>query len=116
MQSIHKNKIVIFGAGKIGMSFIGQLFSRGGYEVVFVDVNKPIIDELNNRGQYKVIIKSAEDEILLIKNLRGVYSDDEQKVVQEVATAGILAVSVGLNGLEHIFPLLAKGPEHWMTV
>ena len=49
MQYIRKNKIVIFGAGKIGRSFIGQLFSVGGYEVVFVDVYKPIIDELNKR-------------------------------------------------------------------
>ena len=30
-------KIVIFGAGKIGRSFIGQLFGSGGYKVVFVD-------------------------------------------------------------------------------
>jgi mannitol-1-phosphate 5-dehydrogenase len=109
MESIQKNKIVIFGAGKIGRSFIGQLFSTGGFEVVFVDVFKPIIDELNNRGNYNVIIKSGKEEILNIKNVRGVYADDEQNVVREVATAGILAVSVGLNGLRHIFPLLAKG-------
>ena len=51
-------KILIFGAGKIGRSFIGQLFSRGGYEVVFVDVNKQINDALNARGNYNVIIKS----------------------------------------------------------
>ena len=29
-------KIVIFGAGKIGRSFIGQLFSRSGYEVILI--------------------------------------------------------------------------------
>ena len=27
--------IVIFGAGKIGRSFIGQLFGKSGYEVIF---------------------------------------------------------------------------------
>jgi len=31
--------MVQFGAGNIGRSFIGQLFSRSGYEVVFVDTN-----------------------------------------------------------------------------
>ncbi len=36
-------KIVIFGAGKIGRSFIGQLFSRAGYEVVFLDINNNLI-------------------------------------------------------------------------
>ncbi len=109
MESIKKNKLVLFGAGKIGRSFIGQLFSSGGYEVVFVDVYKPIIDELNNRGNYNVIVKSDEEKIINIKNVRGVYAYDEQKVVHEVATAGIVAVSVGINGLNDIFTLLAKG-------
>ena len=35
-------KIVIFGAGKIGRSFIGQLFGCGGYKVVFIDVDQAI--------------------------------------------------------------------------
>lgn len=109
MGTIQKNKIVIFGAGKIGRSFIGQLFSVGGFEVVFIDINKLLIDELNNRGNYNVIIKSDYEYVLNIKNVRGVYADSELKVVHEVATAGIVAVSVGLNGLKYIFPLLAKG-------
>jgi mannitol-1-phosphate 5-dehydrogenase len=109
MQNIQKNKLVIFGAGKIGRSFIGQLFSIGGYEVVFVDIDKPVIDELNRRGCYKVIIKSEREETLSIQNVRGVSAGEEQKVVQEIATAGILAVSVGLNGLKPLFPLLAEG-------
>lgn len=109
MGIIQQQKIVIFGAGKIGRSFIGQLFSAGGYEVVFIDVYKPIIDELNHRGNYNVIIKSDNDYVLNITNVRGVYAGDEKQVIEEVATAGILAVSVGLNGLKYIFPLLAKG-------
>ena len=59
--NIQKNKLVIFGAGKIGRSFIGQLFSTGGYEVVFIDIIKPLIDELNRRGNYNVVIKSQKN-------------------------------------------------------
>ena len=109
MEKIQQNKLVLFGAGKIGRSFIGQLFSAGGYEVVFIDINKTIIDALNRQGQYKVIIKSDKEEILVIKNVRGIYAGDEQMVVHEVATASIVAVSVGSGGLQHIFPALAKG-------
>jgi mannitol-1-phosphate 5-dehydrogenase len=108
---VTNNKLVLFGAGKIGRSFIGQLFSRGGYEVVFIDVYKPVIDEINRRKNYNVIIKSDKDEVINIKNIRGVFAGDEEKVAEEVATAGILAVSVGLNGLKSIFPLVAKGLE-----
>lgn len=109
METIEQNKLVLFGAGKIGRSFIGQLFSIGGYEVVFIDINITVIDALNHLGQYKVIIKSDKEEVLNINNVRGVYANDSQKVTHEIATAGIVAVSVGLDGLDMIFPLLAKG-------
>jgi len=109
MGKIRQNKLVLFGAGKIGRSFIGQLFSAGGYEVVFIDINKTIIDALNRQGQYKVIIKSDKEEVLNICNVRGVHAADKQKVIREIATAGIVAVSVGFDGLETLFPLLAKG-------
>lgn len=103
------NKLVLFGAGKIGRSFIGQLFSLGGYEVVFIDVFKPVIDELNLKKEYKVIIKSEKEETLLISNVRGVLAGDEDKVIKEVSSAGILAVSIGQKGLSAAMPLIAKG-------
>jgi mannitol-1-phosphate 5-dehydrogenase len=109
MKSIDSKKLVLFGAGKIGRSFIGQLFSKGGYEVVFIDISKSLIDELNRRKGYRIIIKGTEDLILNIENVRGIYLGDEQDVINEVATAGILATSVGLGGLKGIFPVLAKG-------
>lgn len=106
---ISPKKLVLFGAGKIGRSFIGQLFSRGGYEVVFIDVFKPIIDELNRRGNYNVIIKTEKEEIINIKNVRGLFAGEDQEVINEIATTDILAVSVGLNGLATTIPLIAKG-------
>jgi len=109
MNSVQRQKLVLFGAGKIGRSFIGQLFSTGGYEVVFIDTRKDIIEALNHRGHYKVIIKSEKEEILNITNVRGVYAGDKQEVTNEIATASLLAVSVGLEGLDRIFPLLAEG-------
>jgi mannitol-1-phosphate 5-dehydrogenase len=109
MKSINRERIVIFGAGKIGRSFVGQLFSRGGYEVVFIDINRQVIDELNKRGKYRIIIKSDREEIIDISNVRGVCFDDREKVVSEIAGSGIVAVSVGLEGLMQLFPLLAKG-------
>lgn len=109
MAGIRQKKLVLFGAGKVGRSFIGQLFSTGGYEVVFVDINKTVVDALNERKHYKVIIKSDREEVLDIYNVRAVHAEDIEKVVHEIATAGIAAVSTGLEGLESIFPVLAKG-------
>lgn len=105
-------KLVMFGAGKIGRSFIAQLFSLGGYEVVFIDIYKKIIDELNYHRSYNLIIKSDENEqVIKIENVRGIHSGDSKSVIEELIQTDIIAVSVGLNGLEKVFPILAEGLE-----
>jgi mannitol-1-phosphate 5-dehydrogenase len=107
---INPKKIVAFGAGKIGRSFIGQLFSRSGYEVVFVDINCRLIDELNRRGNYKVVFKAESgDTVLMIDQVRGVCLRDTEGVTGELATAAIASCSVGLQGLNDLMPVLAKG-------
>jgi mannitol-1-phosphate 5-dehydrogenase len=106
---VDDRKIVIFGAGKIGRSFIGQLFGCGGYSVVFVDVNPVIVDLLNTRRSYKVVIKGVVDHEIIVSNVQAIPGQDKEKVVDSVATAGILAVSVGKNALEKVIPLIASG-------
>jgi mannitol-1-phosphate 5-dehydrogenase len=106
---IDNHKMVIFGAGKIGRSFIGQSFSLSGYEIVFVDINKKLIGDLNQKKQYKVVIKDNTGEnILIIRNVRGVCLNDTDKVVRELADANIAALSVGQQGLPATIPVIAK--------
>jgi len=104
-----QKKLILFGAGKIGRSFIGQLFSKGGYEVVFVDVFKPVIDELNSRRNYKVILKDIQESVIMVENVRGIMADDCKLVAHEISSAELIAVSVGLNGLKGIIPLISNG-------
>jgi len=111
MNHIEK-KIVIFGAGKIGRSFIGQLFSRSGFRVVFVDINRELADSLNRSGEYRVVIrKEAGNEVLLIKNVGGIGFDDPERVIGELASAGVAAFCVGQNGLPDLLPVVAKALE-----
>ena len=106
---INPRKIVIFGAGKIGRSFIGQLFGTNGYEVVFVDVDPHIVQLLNQRKEYRVVIKSDTDAEIVVRNVSAISGLEVEKVSETVATAGILAVSVGKNALNKVVPLIAKG-------
>jgi mannitol-1-phosphate 5-dehydrogenase len=107
-----RKKILIFGAGKIGRSFIGALFSRGGYEVIFTDKDERIIDVMNARHSYSITQKSeAGDEPITIERIRGIYSRNKDEVVCELASADICAVSVGLGAIPLIVPLLAEGLE-----
>lgn len=101
--------ILIFGAGKIGRSFIGQLFGQSGYNVVFSDIDQNLVNALNRRKSYPVVIKGKTEETILVKNVRAVSGLDRDAVIKAVAEASIMAVSVGKNALEKIIPVIAEG-------
>ncbi|MCP4452580.1 MAG: mannitol-1-phosphate 5-dehydrogenase [Planctomycetes bacterium] len=102
-------KLVLFGAGKIGRSFIAQVFGRAGYEIVFVDIDAQLLDHLNRAGEYRVIIKGPDkEETIRVTHVRGVHLDDDETVVTELADASIAGVSVGQKGLPAALPLIAR--------
>jgi mannitol-1-phosphate 5-dehydrogenase len=104
-------KLVQFGAGNIGRSFIGQVFSRAGWEVVFVDVDERLVSLLNAQRFYTVAIKreGRADEIRKIGPVRAVNGRDAAAVSAEVASADLAATSVGKNSLPALLPLVAAG-------
>lgn len=104
-------KLVQFGAGNIGRSFIGQVFSRGGWEVVFVDVNLELVAALNKRRGYPIVVKRSghPDKRIDVRGVRAVDGRDADAVAAEIASADCLASSVGKAALPRIFPNLAAG-------
>jgi len=104
-------RMVIFGAGNIGRSFIGLLFSRAGYAVTFVDIDRTVVDALNARGSYTVVIKQndREDRTVTVSNVRGVYGNDIEAVGDLLARADIAATCVGKKALAHLGAPILKG-------
>lgn len=99
-------RLIQWGAGNIGRSFIGQLFLRGGYEVTFVDVNEPLVHALNERGGYTVV--EVSDEGFREIELTGCQAILPRKEALRAAvlTADIVSVSVGKTILPRIAPAL----------
>lgn len=106
---IDPHKFVQFGAGNIGRSFVGQLFSRGGFEVVFIDVDPTILRALNEDRRYRVAIRDEHPEDLWVENVRGVDGRDLDACARELSTCRLCGTSVGLNAVPHILPTLAAG-------
>lgn len=106
-----KKKLIQFGAGNIGRSFIGQVFSRSGYEVVFVDIAEPIVKGLNEKQEYRVIVKrnNRPDETITVTGVRAVDGRNIEEAAAEIADAAYLSTSVGKLALPHIMPVIAKG-------
>ena len=102
-------KLLQYGAGNIGRSLVGQLFSKAGYEVVFVDVDKTIIDALNKEKRYLIQVKDENPEEIIVENVRGVNGRDKEAVIHEIATADVMATAVGPNALPYIYEIVAEG-------
>ena len=104
-------KLVQFGAGNIGRSFIGQIFSRSGWEVVFVDVDDRLVNLLNEKQYYTVVIKreGRADEERRIGPVRAVNGRDAAAVAAELAGTDMAGTSVGKNALPKVLPVIARG-------
>lgn len=113
-------KAVMYGAGNIGRGFIGALLSQIGYEVVFVDVNDDVVSTINKYKTYPQEIVGKNGKTVWIKNIRAVNGKDSSTVSDEIASADLLATSVGVTVLEKIVPIICEGltkrwdwdPEH----
>jgi len=110
-------KLLMFGAGKIGRSFIAQIFSRGKYEVVFVDVNREIIRQINRKGSYQLIFRGEKgEEKVVVKPVRGFLFEEYSHIVKELEEARYVAISVGKKAFPIVMEALGKMiPVVWET-
>ncbi len=83
-------KIVIFGAGNIGRSFIAQLFSKAGYEIVFIEIDSITVEALNSYGKFRIEVKDIHSETIWVENVRGVNAKDSENVRREVPLPTLL--------------------------
>lgn len=103
-------KAVHFGAGNIGLGFIGDLLHDTGYHVVFIDVDQKIINQINESKGYCLNIVEKGYEKKIINNCSAVSSVNQlDKAVEEIDDAYIITTSVLTNNLTKIAPVLLAG-------
>lgn len=91
-----------FGAGNIGRGFIGKIISEAGYEVIFADVNSEIIDQLNKDHEYEVEVVGENSKTDVVKNVRGIMSNEIEKVKEAGLEVSLITTAVGPNILKLI--------------
>lgn len=106
---------IIFGAGSVGRGFLGQLFSESGYDVVFVDVDAPLVEALARRGSYTLRLAGVDKtEELTIGPVRAISGTQTGEVSAEVARASLMATAVGARALAAIAQPIAMGlAQRW---
>lgn len=103
-----KPTLVQWGAGNIGRSFIGQVFSRGGYRVIFIDIDQKLVARLNDAGRYVVEAVSREgSEKWPVEGVSALHASQTDAIREAVASTDVLSVSVGKQVLGRIAGQLA---------
>lgn len=95
-------KALHFGAGNIGRGFIGKIISEAGYEVIFADVNSQVIEQLNKDNEYEVEVVGENSKTDIVKNVKGIMSNNIEKVKQAGAEVSLITTAVGPNVLKII--------------
>lgn len=101
-------KALHFGAGNIGRGFIGLLLHKSGYEVVFADVVKGLVDELQAQTSYRVIVLDEQVEEENVHGVRAVLLDSEA-CRAEFVEADVVTTAVGLGNLQSVSAVIADG-------
>ena len=98
---------VIFGAGAIGLAFLGDLLDQSGYRMTFADVREDVLDWLNLHGGYAIRVTDADGEttrrirhVCAVNSLR--YGSDEaatQQLRDALAEADVVFTATGAAAL-----------------
>ena len=89
-------KAVMYGAGNIGRGFVGALLSQSGYDVLFIDVAKPVVEALHARRNYPLRILDGETrQDAVISNVDAIDGNDTEAVARAIADATLDTASSG---------------------
>jgi mannitol-1-phosphate 5-dehydrogenase len=104
------NKIVIWGAGKIGRGFIADLFYQGGYEIAFIDSDRKLTDILNRKRNYSVITIPANDnhKTLQVKNFKAYHTSEKETIRELLCHASLLAIATFPDAYDSISETLSE--------
>ena len=102
-----------FGAGNIGRSLAGALFSQAGYDVLFVDAAAEVVGALQRQRRYKVVFKDTlppgAAATYWIENVDAIAALDGAAVAAAVARADLIGTAVGAQVLPRVLRSMAPG-------
>ncbi|XBC44349.1 MAG: mannitol-1-phosphate 5-dehydrogenase [Buchnera aphidicola (Schlechtendalia peitan)] len=107
-------KALHFGAGNIGRGFIGETLVRSGFHVIFSDIDEKIVNAINLYHEYDIEIVGHSSYYEKIKEIEAIHIQDP-RIISVIAESDIITTSVGVNAIDSLSILIAKGIEYKIT-
>lgn len=91
-----EKKIVIWGAGRIGRGFVGDLFSEAGYQLTYIDEAQALVDGLRKEQTYRVIRAAGADQIntVDIVDFSIIHISEIHAIKEEINRTDLIALAV----------------------
>ncbi len=104
-------RVVVFGAGAAGRGLIGLLFSRAGYDIVFVDIKDELVAALKRHGRYDVLLHriAGGQETAGVSGFSVYRASDREAIAAEIATADLVLTAVFAQNLPDVARTVALG-------
>src|SRR5215813_13773870 len=103
-------RIIIIGAGRVGLGALGAALTMQGHEVVFAARRPEVVNSINLHG-YDVIVKGAVETRIEVRGVRGVGATGEE-FAREVERADQIYTSVRPDNLPETAVSLAESILH----
>jgi mannitol-1-phosphate 5-dehydrogenase len=107
----HQNeKIVIWGAGKIGRGFIADLYSNAGFKITFVDADAKLVEKLKNKKSYSLchMYSDGTSKCSKIGDYDVLHISEAEKLSRLMTDVAVLSVSVFPKHFEDVARDLAQ--------
>ena len=106
-----EEKVLIWGAGKIGRGFIADLFSEANYHITFADNSDVLVKKLKANKKYNLfkLLSENESDKVTIKSFDAIHTseiDNLQCLLDEIS---LMALVVFPNAFDEVGEALAEG-------
>ena len=103
-------RIIIIGAGRVGLGALGAALAMQGHEVVFAARRNEVVNSINLHG-YDVVIKGSVETRIEVRGVRAVMTPG-QDFAREVARADQIYIAVRPDNLPETSNTLAEAILH----
>ena len=105
---------VIFGAGAVGLGFLGELLGKSGWQITFADIDSALVAALNAQGRY--LFSKVSDRIGPVE-VEGVAAIDlgaataQDQVAAKLREADLIFTAAGARAFPAVGQALARAAQ-----
>jgi len=106
--------VMILGAGASGRGHVGQLAFESGYDLVFVDKDRALVDALQRERQFRVRLVGTQPREVVVRGSRVLHTEEREAILREFLSIPLLFTTVCPNNLEDVADVLRPMVVAWL--